>query len=205
MWIIILLSCLILLGVALLVLTIRKIEWGRPLRMVVAILLILCGSVPLVVGIVNHQIVLEIRAPRLEVTDILLHRHPDENVVDLVARIENRGADIVEECTAEAKMVGTADKYHLSVSDTINSGDWGEVWVARAVKEEGVWKTWLVTPQLAESLKEGYFVERISWAKPIPWGSYQVGLTIFAQTQSPLHLLELTVLRESAPTLRLVE
>ena len=202
---IILLSCLILFGVALLILTIREIDWGQPLRVMVAVVLILCGSIPLGVGIVNHQIILEVGAPRLEVAEVLLHRHHDGNVVDLVVRIQNRGADIVEKCTAEARIIGTADKYHLSVSDTINSGDWGEVWVARAVKEEGAWKTWLVTPQLAESLKEGYLVERIPWAKPLPWGSYRLGLTIFAQTQSPLHQLELEVLMDSEPTLRLVE
>jgi len=121
---IILLSCLIFLGVALLILAIREIDWGRSLRVVVAIVLILCGAVPLGIGIVNRQIVLEIRAPRLEVTEVLLHRHPDGNIVDLVTRIENRGADIVEKCTAEVQIVGTADKYHLSVSDAINPGDW---------------------------------------------------------------------------------
>lgn len=210
MWVAVLLVCLSLFSIYLLVQTARKRDWGQALQAVVAVVLFICSSVPLGVLVVNHQIILEIRAPegeppQLEITEVLPPRNPDENTVDLYVRIANRGTGFAEKCTAEAKIVGTVDKYHLWMSETINPGDWGEVWVARAVREDGVWKTWLVTPQLAEAIGKGGVVNRIPWAKPVSWGSYQLELTIYAQTQSPLRVLELNAQKESQPTLRLTE
>jgi hypothetical protein len=71
--------------------------------------------------------------------------------------------------------------------------------------EDTAWKTWLVTPGLADALREGYLITRVSWAHPLPSGTHNFELTVFAQNGPTSREFELYNPEDSAPTLRALD
>lgn len=184
----------------LLILVLRKREWGQILGIVVSVIFFLCSLGPTILVLTGQIEVTQGSKPDLEIKEIM--PSCTESQCSFSIEVINEGAGRAEKCTSLIENLTTGEKNHLWVSETINSGDFGKVWLAESRKVDEAWKTWLITPGLGDALTKGYVLEKIPWASPLPSGVHKLRLTILAETKTIPREFELSNPPDSPPTLK---